>query len=153
MEQRQESGTASPRQRWMAILARARRQDLEAVIQRVGGVPDVEVLKRAEAGTIMVEGRAGGSGARFNVGEAAVTRCVIRTAEGRLGVAYVLGVDRRKSFLAAVLDGLLQDPVQQSLLLREIDRLGRAQESIREEMSRKAAATKVEFFTMVRGEG
>ena len=143
----------SSRQRSMAILARARRQDLEAVIQRVGGVPDVEVLKPAEAGTILIEGRAGGTGARFNVGEAAVTRCVIRTAEGKLGVAYALGVDRRKSFLAAVLDGLLQDPAQHPRLLGEIDRLALEQESIRGTKSRKAAATRVEFFTMVRGEG
>jgi alpha-D-ribose 1-methylphosphonate 5-triphosphate synthase subunit PhnG len=153
MEPIHRSGAAGPRQRWMAVLARARRQELVAVIARVGGVPDVEVLKPAEVGTIMIEGRAGGSGARFNIGEAAVARCVIRTAKGTLGVAYVLGTDRHKSFLAAVLDGLLQDPVQQSRLLGEIERLGLEQESIRDARSRKAAATKVEFFTMVRGEG
>lgn len=142
----------SERQAWMAVLARARRDDLEAIMTRLGAMPRHSVMKPAETGTIMVEGRAGGTGRRFNLGEATMTRCVVRLESGAMGFAYALGTDRRKALLAAVLDALLQDPVGgQALASAEIAPLAERQRAARELVLRKAAATKVDFFTLVRG--
>jgi alpha-D-ribose 1-methylphosphonate 5-triphosphate synthase subunit PhnG len=138
----------------MAVLSRASCAELEAVVSRAGGIPAHVVLKPAETGTVMVEGRAGGTGRRFNLGEATMTRCIVRLgdAPGTLGFSYALGTDRRKAVFAAVLDALLQDPVRgPSLLATEIDPLAAAQRARRDLASRKAARTKVDFFGLVRG--
>jgi alpha-D-ribose 1-methylphosphonate 5-triphosphate synthase subunit PhnG len=136
----------------MAVLARARREELEAVIERLGGLPRHTVLKPAETGTVMIEGRAGGTGRRFNLGEATMTRCVVRLETGRMGFAYALGTDRSKALLAAVLDALLQDAEGGPALARaEITPLAARQRAAKELALRKAAATKVDFFTLVRG--
>ena len=137
------------RQKWMAILARAEIDVLEEYFEQQG-LPDHVVMKKPETGTVMIEGRAGGSGRRFNLGEATVTRCVVRVGE-TLGFSYALGHDRRKALLAAVADALLQGAdtaiVQSSL----IEPLAERQATARVIASRKAAATKVDFFTLVRG--
>lgn len=141
------------RQNWLSILARASAAEVEAILERHGGLPAAEVLKHAETGTVMLEGRAGGTGCRFNVGEATVTRCVIRLSSGTIGVSYAIGTDRRKAHLAALLDGILQDAEQRADLDAAISRLASEQAERRDVASRKAAATKVEFFTLVRGDG
>jgi len=140
----------SERKSWMAVLARSRHDELDEIVARFGGLPAHDVLKPAETGTVMVEARAGGTGRRFNLGEATMTRCVVRLTDGTLGFAYALGTDRRKALLSAVIDGLLQST--DSPKLREaIVALGRRQAEARQLALRKAAATKVDFFTLVRG--
>jgi alpha-D-ribose 1-methylphosphonate 5-triphosphate synthase subunit PhnG len=143
--------TVAQRQRWLAVLARAGLAELEAAL-RTETPGSYTVLKPAEVGTIMVEGRAGGSGRRFNAGEATLTRCVLRLADGTLGVSYALGRDRARAEVAALVDGLLQQQPAQSPLHRAIAALEEAQAAARTLASRKAAATRVEFFTMVRGD-
>lgn len=142
----------SRRRAWMAVLARAPRDDLEGIVADLGGLPAHTVLKAAQTGTIMVEARAGGTGRRFNVGEATVTRCIVRLEAGAMGFAYALGTDRRKALLAAVLDALLQDADAGPGIERDaIARLAARQHAVRDLAQRKAAATKVDFFTLVRG--
>jgi alpha-D-ribose 1-methylphosphonate 5-triphosphate synthase subunit PhnG len=141
------------RQFWMAVLARAEAKALQAYFDEHGGLPVFHVMKPAETGTLMVEGRAGGSGRRFNAGEATVTRCIVRLGE-QLGFSYALGRDKNKAVLAAVLDAALQDPVTHTVIMTQlIAPLAQQQQAAKEESSRKAAATKVEFFTLVRGDG
>lgn len=144
-------GDRSPRQRWMAILARAKATELETIIDRHGGLPPHTVLKPAEIGTVMIEGRAGGTGVRFNAGETTVTRCIVRLQTGTLGYGMALGRDRRKVLHAAVLDALLQETPTDAGLARDVRDLGERQAAGRELAARKAARTKVEFFTLVRG--
>jgi alpha-D-ribose 1-methylphosphonate 5-triphosphate synthase subunit PhnG len=142
------------RQNWMAVLARSSRAELEEIIARHGGAPEHAVLKAAETGTVMVEGRAGGAGRRFNLGEATMTRCVVRLGSGTLGYAYALGTDKRKALLSALLDGMIQDEVDRRVdaaLMQDVERLAALQQAQCELTSRKAAATKVDFFTLVRG--
>lgn len=141
----------TPRQRWMAVLARASRGQLADVVERHGGVPRHEVLKAAEIGSVMVEARAGGTGVRFNLGEATVSRAVVRLEGGAIGVSYALGSDRRKALLAALIDALLQSPACARLLVEDVEALALGQQEERQLASRKAAATKVDFFTLVRG--
>ena len=100
----------------------------------------------------MVRGRAGGTGNPFNLGEMTVTRCAIRLDSGVTGHCYAAGRDRRKVELAAVFDALLQADPAAPFLNELIDSLAARQAADRDRTSRKAAATKVEFFTMVRGE-
>lgn len=139
------------RQRWMAILSRASVADLEAIIERMGGIPAHTLAKPAEVGTVMIEARAGGTGTRFNMGEATVTRCVVDLGAGHLGFSYALGTDRRKALLAAILDARLQERDSQQWLHEAIGEIAERQKRERDMASRKAAATKVDFFTMVRG--
>lgn len=138
----------TPRQSWMATLARASRAEIESLL---GGPPAHEILKAPETGTVMVEGRAGGAGRRFNLGEATVTRCVVRLSTGRMGFSYALGRDGRKARLAALLDARLQDEAEGSRLHQGVATLAAKQAAARDLASRKAAATKVDFFTLVRG--
>lgn len=141
------------RQRRLAVLARAGRDRLEEALGRMEPAPRYDVVKPAETGLVMVRGRAGGTGGQFNLGEMTVTRCVVRIAEGALGVGYVAGRDRRKAELVAVFDALLQDPARAGHLESDIvvpAERRRAEE--RAEVLARAAATRVDFFTVVRGE-
>jgi len=135
------------RQRWMAVLARASAEDLAAKSQ--GLLPAYSVLRGPEPGLVMVRGRAGGNGAPFNLGEATVVRCTVRSAEGQVGHAYCLGRDLRQAELAAALDAALQDPARREQVeARVITPLSHAQAQRRELQARRAAATQVQFFTM-----
>jgi alpha-D-ribose 1-methylphosphonate 5-triphosphate synthase subunit PhnG len=137
------------RQSWMAILARASRGEIETLAG--AALPPHEILKAPETGTVMVEGRAGGAGRRFNLGEATVTRCVVRLENGAMGFSYALGRDGRKARLAAILDARLQSDDADGALLAGVTLLAATQAAARDHASRKAAATKVDFFTLVRG--
>jgi len=140
------------RQRWMAVLARAGTAELEAGLERaLGGVPEYRVLRGPEAGLVMLRGRAGGAGERFNLGEMTVTRCTVRVeaSGGLVGHAYVAGREARRAELAALADALLQDQARRDALEAVlVAPLARAQAATQEETARKAAATRVEFFTM-----
>ena len=141
------------RKHWLAVLARAGRPELEAACLLFGDLPAQAHVRPSEVGMVMLRGRIGGTGDAFNLGEASVTRCALRIGTGALGVGYALGRDRRKAELIAIFDALLQDPVHHADIMRElVDRLAGQQAAQREAVSRAAAASKVEFFTFVRGE-
>lgn len=147
----QSSPSTSDRQTWMGVLARADRAVLEQAVEALDPAPTWSRLRAAETGMVMVRGRAGGDGAQFNLGEMTVTRCAVRLACGTIGHAYVAGRDQRKAELAAVLDALLQTeaqgpPLRAGLIADE----GACQQARREDALRRAAATKVDFFSMVR---
>lgn len=135
------------------MLARATRPELEKAWALLGALPPLAHVRPAESGMVMLRGRVGGTGDAFNLGEASVTRCALRVGAGALGVGYALGRDRRKAELIAVLDALLQDPARHADLMREVvEPLARQQAAQRDATSRAAAASKVEFFTFVRGQ-
>lgn len=143
----------SPRQRWMAVLARASVDDLDRGWNALGDRPDFRFLRRPEVGLTMVRARAGGTGRRFNLGEMTVTRCVVETGGGQVGHAYIAGRDIRKAELAALFDALLQDQTRAPTVMRTIiEPLAEAQADGRKQKRAKVAATKVDFFTMVRGD-
>ncbi len=141
------------RQAWMGLLARASKTTLEQVWQDLSERPEYGMLRAPETGMVMVRARAGGEGGRFNLGEMTVTRCVVRTADGRMGQSYVAGRDHRHAELVALFDALLQNPERRDQLNRDLlEPVRAAIEEKRTQNTRKAAATKVDFFTMVRGE-
>jgi len=141
------------RQRWLGVLSRAGRDELERALTALADLPPIEHVRPPEPGMVMLRGRVGGTGDAFNLGEATVTRCAVRVGAGALGVGYTLGRDRRKAELVALFDALLQDETRQARLLRElITPMQQGQAAGRAATSRSAAASKVEFFTFVRGE-
>ena len=148
-----ESDDNAGRRQWLAVLARASRAELEACASGLRDLPAIDTVRPPEVGMVMLRGRVGGTGDAFNLGEASLTRCALRLAGGALGVGYTLGRDRRKAELIALLDALLQEPARTAALLREIvEPLRRGQDARRDAASRAAASSRVDFFTLVRGE-
>ncbi|MCA3316869.1 MAG: phosphonate C-P lyase system protein PhnG [Roseomonas sp.] len=143
--------TPSPyadRQHWMAILARASVQELAEKLAKLPALPEAEMLRAPETGLVMVRGRAGGDGDAFNLGEMTVTRCALRLG-AHVGHAYIAGRDHTKARLAALLDAALQDSaLHQTCMNAVIEPLAAAQQEARAAEARKAAATRVDFFTM-----
>ena len=149
----QNANEIKSRQRWMGVLARASIADLETYWKEYGEDVAYDLLREPECGLVMVRGRAGGDGQKFNLGEMSVTRCSVRLKDGIVGHSYIAGRNRQQAEIAAAFDALLQNPTHhEDLSSRVIDPLERKDKARRDERSRKAAATKVDFFTMVRGE-
>lgn len=145
--------TKKERQQWMSVLAKSSSQELEDAWLELSEKPIYRHLHKPESGSIMVRGRAGGSGLRFNLGEMTATRCTIQIVKGHVGSAYVMGRDHRHAELAAIFDALLQDPLHHHKISNSVvSDLKVSNDKRREEVSKKSAATKVDFFTMVRGE-
>ena len=143
----------APRQAWMAVLAKSPPGDVAEKWEALSEVPDYRFLKAPETGLVMVQARAGGSGGRFNFGEMTMTKCIVELDDGTAGHAYIAGSDAAHAEMAAVFDALLQLPVRRDRILSDvIDPLQRRQAERKLETKSKAAATRVDFFTLVRGE-
>jgi alpha-D-ribose 1-methylphosphonate 5-triphosphate synthase subunit PhnG len=141
------------RQRWLSVLARASREALESAWGDFGTVAPIEHVRPPEPGMVMLRGRTGGTGDAFNLAEATVTRCALRVGASALGVGYTMGRDRRKAELIAIFDALLQGEELRAKVMNEvIEPLASQQAEQRKRLAHSAASSKVEFFTMVRGE-
>lgn len=140
------------RQRWMSLLAKAPEAMLDRLFSGLGPEPAFDWVRPPEVGSVMVRGRTGGTGAAFNLGEMTVTRCVLRLASGQTGHAYVQGRAKAKARQAALVDALMQGPEAATVRARIVEPLAEALAEAKRTRAAKAAATKVEFFTMVRGE-
>lgn len=148
------AGRPPERAQWMALLARAPLDLLEPALREHLGRP-ARWLRAPETGLMMVQGRAGGTGERFNLGEVTVTRCALRVeagaGEAAVGVGYVLGRSQRHVHLAALADALLQDPAQHAALDASLlAPVRRHLADVQVRRSARAASTKVDFFTVAR---
>ncbi len=141
----------SPRQRWMAVLARASAADLAPFESALRDCA-YQLIRPAEIGMTLVRGRMGGTGAPFNLGEMSVTRCVVRLADGSTGYSYRAGRDKRQAELAALADAHLQGAQQSRWLAELIEPLAAAQARRAAQKAAETATTRVEFFTLLRGE-
>ncbi|HXJ79634.1 MAG TPA: phosphonate C-P lyase system protein PhnG [Candidatus Methylomirabilis sp.] len=140
-------------QGWMSVLAQAAPEDVEKAWEGLEERPAYRTLRGPETGSVMIQGRTGGTGAPFCLGEMTVTRCSVVLEDGRLGHAYVQGRNAEHAERAAVLDALLQDPARRPRLeAAVIALLAERREAARRQLAARVAATKVEFLTMVRGE-
>ncbi|MCP4316068.1 MAG: phosphonate C-P lyase system protein PhnG [Hyphomicrobiales bacterium] len=141
------------RQEAMAIFARASGKELADAWGAWPDRPDVSPLRGPETGLVMVRGRIGGGGAPFNFGEATVTRATVKLSTGQVGHAHALGADTDKVRHAAIFDALWQDETSRSVVEEKL--VGPIRARLEAEDARRrneTAATKVDFFTMVRGE-
>jgi alpha-D-ribose 1-methylphosphonate 5-triphosphate synthase subunit PhnG len=117
-------------------------------------LPAHDILREPEDGLVMLRGRAGGDGAAFNLGEATVSRAAVRLASGEVGFGYTLGRDREKARMIALCDALVQsDEFAGAVEAAVIAPLRAATAARRQQKAAETAATRVDFYTMVRGEG
>ncbi|MBV0911213.1 phosphonate C-P lyase system protein PhnG [Anianabacter salinae] len=143
---------AAERKEWMGLLARARQDCVAALLDACGDRPAFDWLRAPEVGAVMVRGRTGGTGAPFNLGEMTVTRCALRLATGEVGHGYVQGRSKPAAEAAALVDALMHTDAAREVRAGVLGPLAREETARREARAQKAAATKVEFFTLVRGE-
>lgn len=141
------------RQQRMAVLARGDARQLAEGWASLGIDPEFELVRGPETGLIALRGRMGGGGAPFNFGEATATRATVRLGDGTVGHAIALGRDAGRVKLAAVIDALAQDEAMAERIdAAIIAPLQEALDARDRRRAAKTAATRVDFFTMVRGE-
>lgn len=137
------------RKTWMATLAKAPPLRLATLMP---DLPPHTPLRAPEIGAVMVQGRAGGTGEAFNLGEMTVTRASVRLGCGTVGHAWVQGRDKGHALRAAVADALLQTDAAPAVQAGVIAPLVAEAAAAARARAETAATTKVDFFTMVRGE-
>lgn len=81
-----------------------------------------------------------------------VTRCSVRLAEGAVGHACVQGRDKAHAARAALADALMQTAAAPRIEAQVLAPLRAEAAQARASRAARAAATRVEFFTMLRGE-
>lgn len=155
-ETMQESALApedAARQRRLSVLAKAPVKELLSCWKQAGLDPEVHLLRGPESGLVALRGRIGGSGQPFHVGEMSATRVTVRIGSGEVGHAMISGRDARKAQLVAVIDALAQDHAHVDMIERVIVApLEKLASETDAKLREETAATRVNFFTMVRGE-
>ena len=137
----------------MLVLAHSGAAEIARCLETVG-VPAHEDLREPENGLVMLRGRIGGDGAPFNLGEATVSRAAVRLSSGEVGFGYALGRDREKARLIALCDAMVQSAeLAGAIETQVVAPLRAAMIEKRNRKATEAAATRVDFYTLVRGEG
>lgn len=143
-----------PRAARMALLARATREELAIPLRNHWPDLTYATIRAAEIGLVMLRGRMGGDGAPFNLGEATMTRAVVELDTGERGYGQFLGRDPARAEQAAILEALGQRDADRETVETAV--LAPIRQRLAEEAQRKraeTAATRVDFFTLVRAEG
>ena len=140
------------RKNWLSILAKAKTKDLNECWRKVKNLPNYKLLRAPEIGGAMVQGRLGATGDSFNLGEMTVTRCSVQLETGEIGHGYIQGREKEAAEKVAVLDAIMQGTRRHEVESLVIAPLTKLYHQGKEANLKKAAATKVEFFTMARGE-
>ena len=149
----EESDGQTRRKAAMAVLVHSEATDIVGHLEAIA-LPAHEDLREPENGLVMVRGRVGGDGAPFNLGEATVSRAAVRLSTGEIGFGYTLGRDGAKARMIALCDALVQsDQFADLVETKVIAPLRPAISAKRDRKSAEAAATRVDFYTLVRGEG
>jgi alpha-D-ribose 1-methylphosphonate 5-triphosphate synthase subunit PhnG len=140
------------RQQTLGLLARSPIEDLALRVAELGDLPAHTWLRQPETGMVMLRGRIGGNGAQFNLGEATLTRCTLRLADGSVGVGMVRGRNARHAEMIALCDAMLQQEHLADRVYREVVAVLAEAERVRHgRRAAEVAASKVDFFTVVRG--
>lgn len=140
------------RKAWMSLLATSPTGRAAELFDAALPRPAFTWLRAPEIGSVMVQGRTGGTGAPFNLGEMTVTRCALTLSSGQVGHAYIQGRRTACAEVAALIDALMQTDQAAVIQRHVIDPLATERAQARQNRAEKAAATKVDFFTMTRGE-
>jgi alpha-D-ribose 1-methylphosphonate 5-triphosphate synthase subunit PhnG len=150
---RSAAADVEPRRAAMSVLVESSAAEIASRLATLGELPAYEDIRTPERGLVMVKGRVGGDGAPFNLGEATVARAAVRLDSGEVGFGYTLGRDGEKARLIALCDALLQRADLHDRLQRNVVNPIRAQIAAeRRLIDERTAATRVDFFTLVRGE-
>ncbi|WP_298719851.1 phosphonate C-P lyase system protein PhnG [uncultured Oceanisphaera sp.] len=141
------------RKQWMSVLARTSFSALQSGWQALQLTPEYQLIRAPEIGLAQVRARMGATGRPFNLGDVTITRAVVKLNSGELGYSYLRGRNKPHAELAALIDALMQTRSGHEVLDKGLIAPLAAQKAEQEECTRReAAASKVDFFTMVRGE-
>jgi len=138
------------RQFWLSILT----QQSEALLQfeSLLKAEQYDLLRAPEIGMAMVKGKTSGEGQVFNVGEVTVTRSAVRLQSGEVGFGYLVGRNKQASELIALADAYLQSERHAMWHKTLLEPLIEKHHQERAALAQKVQTTKVDFFTLVRGE-
>ncbi|MBQ0717093.1 MAG: phosphonate C-P lyase system protein PhnG [Sulfitobacter litoralis] len=142
----------APRKSWLGLLAKSPAAEIARLWTAYDTHPDHSILRAPEIGGVMVRGRAGAVGAAFNLGEMSVTRASVKLGCGTVGHGYVQGRSKDHALQTALIDALMQTEAATQVEAAILAPLRKARDTAKATRAAKAAATKVDFFTMVRGE-
>lgn len=140
------------RKAWLGLLAKSPAAEVARLWAAYGIPPDHSILRAPEIGGVMVRGRAGAVGAAFNLGEMSVTRASVKLGCGTVGHGYVQGRSKDHALQTALIDALMQTDAAAQVEAAILAPLRKGRDTAKATRAAKAAATKVDFFTMVRGE-
>jgi len=140
------------RKSWLSLMAKSSSEDIKTCWKKAELDCAAEIIRMPEIGSVMVKGRQGGNGAAFHLGEMSVTRCSIKTEAGIIGHGYYQGRSKDTAELVAKIDALAQGDQFQIVNDKIFTILSNIEAGKIQNLTAKAAATKVDFFTMVRGE-
>lgn len=141
------------RKQRLEVLAQCDGAWLAGRMAALGPRPAARPLRGPEVGMVMLQGRIGGGGAPFNLGEATVSRASVRIDGGAIGHAALLGRAPEQAAAIAELDALAQLPGWAARIDVEIVAPARARAAAaRRRAAEEVQATRVDFFTMARGE-
>jgi len=140
------------RKAWLGLMATAKADTVQSLWEEAGLSPDYTMLRQPETGAVMVRGRAGSTGDAFNMGEMTVTRASLKLADGTVGHGWCQGRSRRQATIIALVDAIMQGDGASQLDAAILAPLREARATRHAAMAERAAATKVDFFTMARGE-
>lgn len=146
------SDVVADRRRRLGLLARAEAREFEAVFAQLDLEAAAFDLRGPETGLVMLTGRIGGDGGRFNLGEATVSRSTVRLTSGEVGFGQMLGSDRLMARRAAILDAAAETAEGAPIVARLCDDIETRLDRERQTSDAETAATRVDFFTLVRGE-
>jgi alpha-D-ribose 1-methylphosphonate 5-triphosphate synthase subunit PhnG len=137
----------------LRITVRATRSELENALAMFWPDLTARDLRPAESGLTMLRGRIGGDGAPFNLGEMTMSRAAVVLCTGEVGHGHVLGREPARARLIAIIDALWQRQVERAAIEAHV--LEPVRSRLMQEQAQaqaQTAATKVDFFTLVRGE-
>jgi len=140
------------RKSWMSLLATSSQSDLLNLWEKKKIKVNYVWLRTPEIGSIMAQGRMGVTGDKFNIGEVTITRCSLKLNCGTIGHSYVQGRSKKKAEISALCDALMQTKMSKEINKNIIIPLEKIKKDNKDKILSKAEATKVDFFTLVRGE-
>jgi alpha-D-ribose 1-methylphosphonate 5-triphosphate synthase subunit PhnG len=140
------------RKSWMSLLATSNQSDLLNLWEQKKIRVNYIWLRTPEIGSIMAQGRMGVTGDKFNIGEVTITRCSLKLNCGTIGHSYVQGRSKKKAEISALCDALMQTKMSKEINKNIIIPLEKIKKDNKDKILSKAEATKVDFFTLVRGE-
>ena len=142
------------RQQLLSTLARSTFSDIETLWNGNPVKHGYRHIRKPETGMVMAVARAGGNGEPFNMGEVTVSRCTLRLDSGETGFGYVRGRNLKHAETIALIDALgqKQDDDSRHIFDELLPGLQQLLENKNQQKQSDAEKTRVDFFTMVRGE-
>ena len=140
------------RKSWLSLMAKSESSFLSSLWTDLGIHADYTIIRPAEIGLVMVKAKQGNTGDQFNLAELSVSRCSVELKSGQIGHGYHQGRSKRAAFIVAICDALAQTPTYNIIHSNIFKPLQKKQKASHEKLARKSTSTKVEFFTLERGE-